>query len=1315
MSLNPATRPLLDAARADSSQTLDAVVAPLAVLVALRWADVHDAEQEAMAAFNREEPRLILPAGLRWAVWSEAPRPLTAGDIADLWGRIRSVIELPTDLREPHHKVRPPSDRLLSAMVAWVNALSLDTPAARQKAGEAFTDVVSQALDLTRFGGELITPRTAGRLMIALADPRPGERIYDPCFGTGGLLVEAAEALWFRGREIAPGEWSRAQLVPLFGVERQPDLHLVAFVRLLLAGVRPALEFGDALEREAASRHQDQGFDCVFVDPPWGMKVEGAQLYNFAIRSSTSENMFSQHAVRSLREGGRAILSVPPGLLDRGGADYELRKWLLTDYCVEAVIRFPNTAFRGLRSTPPALVLVRKAPPAKVVRFLELVSLPDTVTDCRNLVRELLSGGDVSPHSVREVRVSELLKMGAQLTVPTELEIAGSGVLASLATKVDLVALGEVVQLVMGVPVARQAVTDHPVEGALPLLRISDLIAGVVRIGERYLLPSDRPPRPEQFVRAGDVLLSVDGTIGKVQHVRTVLSSSHEVSTGPEEIVGIAQKGLVILRPTSPSLDARFLAAVLSSDTLQALLRRLARGVTIAHLPLQVLRKVKVPVPPPAVQERVLRRLSDQPGDALEALRLVLAGHDEDPLTRLFRENPVLSRLASDAVPEASELRNLSFEALRELRHLRNEVVHRPDQSNLLRGTTLTGDAIQFLLVLGSVPAQALRRGGEASLEAASATQALVSAATPIVKRLPGGLGRYASRLTERLALWVEAERAALLAQVRLTVEHNDRDFRRDPDGVGHTTLRVTLQGAMPLRTVVVRVPDLLPDERRLEELQPGQSFELDVTLTPDLKWQGHESGGGVRRPLYWSAEGPDGEPLAGEADAQVWFLWSDWGPHGPFEPAPGTAPSPRRDRWLDYGNSPYVAGDVIDEPGMFFGRQAVLADIQTHIGGGTKVILLEGNRRTGKTSILRQLQRPGMRLVDRWIMVESNFQGTVGDALKNGIPTEGVFRMLVRDIGFACAKAGAPVLLPGMSSVADLNMFRFHFAKALNTYFDGIDPYEALQIYIDMVTATIAPRRLLLMLDEFDKLQVGIDNHVTSPQVPENIRNLLQTRSSVAAIITGARRLKRLREEYWSALFGFGHRIGVDPLAPSEVADLVTRPVEGRLAFSEDAIQAITQETARQPYLVQSLCARIFELAKWNKWRRIRATEVNEAASRMVHDNEHFQALWRYAETERRRYLLWLCHRLADEPHRVNAALLTQRLEEAGVIVPVDLVDDDLKFLIELELVVLNNTALGPQYELAIPLMRRWMNENVDAEAQRRRAVHEAQIGAKV
>ena len=60
------------------------------------------------------------------------------------------------------------------------------------------------------------------------------------------------------------------------------------------------------------------------------------------------------------------------------------------------------------------------------------------------------------------------------------------------------------------------------------------------------------------------------------------------------------------------------------------------------------------------------------------------------------------------------------------------------------------------------------------------------------------------------------------------------------------------------------------------------------------------------------------------------------------------------------------------------------------------------------------------------------------------------------------------------------------------------------LEIYLSAAIEAAQPRRILLMLDEFDKLQEGIDSGITSAQVPENIRHLLQHLPGLGAIITG-------------------------------------------------------------------------------------------------------------------------------------------------------------------------------------------------------------------
>ncbi|MEZ4447333.1 MAG: N-6 DNA methylase [Polyangiaceae bacterium] len=1267
---------------------------------------MEDDEREAIAAFNGEDFRPSVPEALRWRTWRASPSPLTSDQLAALWRGIQSAAGLPDDPQAPYISAPNVPERVLANVVEWADALELDTPTGRRRASEAIGELTGELLRTYR--GEMTTPASVSHLMVALVDPRPGERIYDPCFGTAGVLLDAATALWRRGRDVSAGEWSRAQRVPLFGVERNATSHLVGFVRLLLAGVRPALELGDALEREAAGRHHDQGFDCVLVDPPWGVRIDGAELYDFPIRGRSSETLFVQHALRSLRHGGRAVVVAPPGLLWRAGAEQELRAWMLTDFRVEAVVALPKGALKDLKSMQPTLLFVRRAPAAETVTFVQLNELPDSAAAARELAEALPTQAATPWYKERHsVPVSELLKADARFEVPAGIELEANDDLAGLRDEVEFVPLADVCEVVAGSPVRRDAIAAEPVGAPpIPVLRVSSIGDGVLADEGRYATEDLRErARDDQQIRQGDVLLSVDGTIGKVLHVRGLLLRDGRTSApGEGAILALAQKGLAILRPR-PILDARFLAAILESMTYQALLRRLARGATISHLSLKALGDVPVPVPPPSVQERLLRRLGEQPGDAVEALSLIVARDDDDALTSLLRDHTAFARLLAEGMPEEAELRSSSLEVLHALRDVRNRVAHAVD-------IEVPAQTHDWLMVLGSIPLASLRDLGNGfRFEALTATQALVRSALSTLGASTDLLVRQLRRLTERLLAWVDTERERAAGDFRVALTHDMRSYERLAGGAARTRLELRLEGTAHLEELTLRAPEVGID-LVLPKVLPGETVEVPATLPDGLEWSGHESGCWFPVHVEWSGTGMDARRAAGRVECSIGYLWSDWGASGPFEPHGDAVPEAAvrsREGFRDYGASPYITGDVVGDPERFVGRRDVLEDIRTHLAGGTKVILLEGNRRTGKTSILRQLQNNAFGLTDSWILCESSFQGTAGDAQVDGISTEGIFRMLIRDIGIACAKAGVPVLLPDMEPVTDPNVLRFRFARALNAYFADIDPYEALLIYVDMVIAAIAPRRLLIMLDEFDKLQVGIDNGVTSPQVPENIRNLLQTRPNVSAILTGSRRLKRLRDEYWSALFGFGHRIGIDPLTSEELKQLVQGPVAGRLLYEGPALREIVRLTACQPYLAQSLCARVFELAKRNEWRRIGTSEVEQAVARMVHDNEHFQGLWDYVGTERRRYLLWLCHQSSDGPHRVNAALLAQRLDERGVRASVDVVDDDLRFLVELELVELTNTPVGPQYAVAIPLMRRWMNDNIDPEAQRRRTVHEA------
>src|SRR5690606_27111969 len=103
-----------------------------------------------------------------------------------------------------------------------------------------------------KFASQLLTPVQIAALMVELANPKPGESVYDPCFGTAGLLTSALESVEARERKtVGKSKYaSGKEAVHVAGVEINQDAYVIGLTRLVLSGVNdPQVELGNSLER----------------------------------------------------------------------------------------------------------------------------------------------------------------------------------------------------------------------------------------------------------------------------------------------------------------------------------------------------------------------------------------------------------------------------------------------------------------------------------------------------------------------------------------------------------------------------------------------------------------------------------------------------------------------------------------------------------------------------------------------------------------------------------------------------------------------------------------------------------------------------------------------------------------------------------------------------------------------------------------------------------------------------------------------------------------------------------------------------------
>lgn len=1261
----------------------------LAVLIYLRWVDFQEAERETIAAFEDRPYDLLLPESMCWRNWYAAQGDELAETLS---------IRLPTELSRLqnvrhnrlathlHHMAQPLFDlakwsaESLATATQWLSDQPFETPSDRRALLNDYDDFLNSVRrDRAQHGvGDHSDPRWLARLVADLAGASPGDSIYDPCFGVGGFLVALHDSVVRSGKRT----FHRVDddTLSISGIEINADGYVIAAMRMALAGIDgPRIEVGNSLERPANQSRYTSGFDRVVANPPWGLRVGPEGLDHFPIRSIDAVGLFIQHIVGQLKPDGRAVVVVPSGFLFRKGPEQRVREMLLTECTVETVISLPEGAFSPATSIATAILTIRRGGSTDRVRLIDgetlLKSRGSRSAPEEKAINTVLSLARTveTTDEAWNVAVSDLAQFDWDLT-PVRRDRSGlDEVLDALAVEIPISTLKEQCTILSGHAIKSADLLDEPSnvgeDPTVPYVRIGDIRNGFVERGSKWLSSTVTATLdPKWKLKSGDVLVSKSGTVGRVGIVRN------------GAIGAVAAGGILILRPTGSQLNPHFLSAYLSAAECGAWLDGRARGKVISHLSRDVLDGMPVPVPALPVQQRVADNYRDHGVGVLAYLTQLLLEKTGDPVAEWL--DGALGHLTTDESSHPGHLQPLRHSVVfgDAFRRLRNSLVHDGDERPLRQWvSTLATGVVPPVQGIMDVPRGPARY---------SLVQQAITGARNAEDAIEGHLphAARARELTRLVMQKLSAAEREMIEDVRISATADQTTL--DLDAPVSLVVTLTNEGTLPLRNVHVSTEPwertvgvgYLPEGGEKEIPLDGQTPSVGEFFTLVVSWRGVAMDGGEvdgRRELSFgmTARGNDG------SDAP------------------------------EIGGSPYVCGDPITpkREELFVGREETLETISRSVQATGNVILLEGNRRAGKTSILKHLE--GTTGVPGWFGAYASLQGAEGSKQGVGVPTEEVFRTLARSIAVSVHTLGGETPLPNGETLSP-DAKTLAVPKACRAGISAEGPFADFAAYLEVMLELLEGRdlRLLLMLDEFDKLQEGIDNGVTSPQVPENIRYLVQNNPRFSAILTGSRRLRRLREEHWSALYGLGTHVGVKTLDPVSAERLMTYPVRGRLTYSREAVERCTHLTAGQPYLIQCVCNQIFNTAVRSGIRSITVDVVQSAADRLIEENEHFASLWDYAGTDRRRYLLALCHRRAEGKEAMHLGVIQEYLATEGIELSDDALIADLDALRELDLIDFHGSQGTGHYELAIPLMGIWIDRQRDVEAVLMKARNETE-----
>ena len=240
--------------------------------------------------------------------------------------------------------------------------------------GDAYEYLMTMyAANAGKSGGEFFTPQEVSELLarIATVGKKEVNKVYDPACGSGSLLLKFAKIL---GKENVR--------IGFFGQEINLTIYNLARINMFLHDINYSqfdIAHGDTLTEP--KHWDDEPFDAIVSNPPYSIKWEGDSnplLINdprfspagVLAPKSKADLAFVMHMLAWLSTSGTAAIVEFPGVLYRGGAEQKIRKYLIDNNYIDAVIQLPPNLFFGT-SIATVIIVLKKSKKDNKTLFID--------------------------------------------------------------------------------------------------------------------------------------------------------------------------------------------------------------------------------------------------------------------------------------------------------------------------------------------------------------------------------------------------------------------------------------------------------------------------------------------------------------------------------------------------------------------------------------------------------------------------------------------------------------------------------------------------------------------------------------------------------------------------------------------------------------------------------------------------------------------------------------------------------------------------------------------------------------------------------
>ncbi|MAM94358.1 class I SAM-dependent DNA methyltransferase [Parvibaculum sp.] len=351
------------------------VIEQITYLLFIRGLDDVQTLAEARAnQFGKPLERTIFPKGkdprgrpyrdLRWSIFKDRNPPEMYEIVAEhVFPFLREMAEDGTAHAEHMKSARftIPTPALLGRVVDLLSDIPMND---RDTKGDLYEYMLAKIASAGQ-NGQFRTPRHIIRLMVELMAPTPKDIICDPAVGTAGFLVAAGEYL----RDHHPGLFRDKKSRDHFhngmfhGFDFDSTMLRIGSMNMQLHGIEAAdIRYKDSLSEEHGG--DADAYSLILANPPFAGSLDyesTAKDLQKIVKTKKTELLFLALFLRLLKPGGRAAVIVPDGVLfGSSKAHKELRKLLVEDHKLDAVIKLPSGVFKPYAGVSTAILCFTK-------------------------------------------------------------------------------------------------------------------------------------------------------------------------------------------------------------------------------------------------------------------------------------------------------------------------------------------------------------------------------------------------------------------------------------------------------------------------------------------------------------------------------------------------------------------------------------------------------------------------------------------------------------------------------------------------------------------------------------------------------------------------------------------------------------------------------------------------------------------------------------------------------------------------------------------------------------------------------------------